>query len=416
VAAGIVYLLAVRLVVAGRRPPPRTALLLGTGLLLRTLALPSSPVLEDDFNRYLWDGAVAASGLSPYAFPPSAVLDGSVAVPRTLLVESLDSGGVLRRVNHSRLTTIYPPVAQAAFLLAHRIQPFSLPALRGVLLVFDLASALLLILLLKELALPAGLILVYWWNPLFVRETFNAAHLDVLLVPLLVAAFLLRLRGRTLGAAAFLALATGVKLWPVLLAPLLLAPGLRPTRMAAAASVLYGVLTAALLVPMAVHAAAPSAGVVAYASGWTMNGAFFPLFSALLAPLLGPAGVRIALAAAFAGLALFVARTVPSNPVALLRRASVVPAALLLLGPTAFPWYFTWLLPFLTLAPGVLLVLTAALPLYDLSFAFEYAGHAALFDRLVVPLEWLPVWAALAWVALQRVRRRAAPSLGAVEP
>ena len=240
-AAGVVYLLAVRLVAAGRRPPPRTALLLGTGLLLRALALPSAPVLEDDFNRYLWDGAVAASGLSPYAFPPSAVLDGSVAVPRRLLVESLDSGGVLRRVNHPRLTTIYPPVAQAAFLLA----------------------------------------------------------------------------------------------------PLLLAPGLKATRKAAAASALYVALTAALLLPMAGHATGPSAGVVAYASGWTMNGAIFPLFSALLAPLLGPAGVRVALAAAFAGLALFVARTAPSNPGALLRRASFVPAALLLLGPTAFPWYFT---------------------------------------------------------------------------
>jgi hypothetical protein len=147
-----------------------------------------------------------------------------------------------------------------------------------------------------------------------------------------------------------------------------------------------------------------------------MNSAFFPLFSALLAPLLGPSGVRVALAAAFAGIALFVARTVPSSPAALLRRASLVPTALLLLGATAYPWYFAWLLPFLTLAPGVLVVLTAVLPLYDLSFAFEYAGRGALFDRLVVPFEWLPIWAALGWTALRRLRRQAVHSAEAVGP
>mgnify|MGYP001051794693 CR=1 FL=1 len=237
----------------------------------------------------------------------------------------------------------------------------------------------------------------------------------VALVPFLLAAFLLRLRGRAFGAAVFLALATGVKLWPVLLAPVLLVPGLKPSRKSAAAATLYAALTATLLFPMAVHATGPSAGVIAYAGGWAMNGAFFPVLSALLAPLLGPAGVRVALAAAFAGIAFVLARTASSSPVALVRRASVVPAALLLLGPTAFPWYFAWLLPFLTLAPGVLLVLTATLPLYDLSFAFEYAGHAALFDRLVVPLQWLPVWTALAWIALQRLRRRALSSNGTVE-
>ncbi len=400
----------------GRTPACPAALLLGTGLLLRAFALPSVPVLEDDFNRYLWDGAVTASGLSPYAFPPSAVLDGTVAVPRRLLVESLDSGGVLGQVNHPTLTTIYPPVAQAAFLLAHRIRPFSLAALRGVLLFFDLASALLLLRLLKELALPAGLVLVYWWNPLFVRETFNAAHMDVLLVPFLLAAFLLRLRGRAFGAAVFLALATGVKLWPVLLVPVLLAPGLKVTRRAVAASALYVALTAAILFPMAARAPDPAAGVVAYAGTWMKNSAVFPIATAILEPVFGSSGPRLVLAAALAGLAFFVARTVPGSPVALLRRASFVPAALLLLGPTAYPWYFAWLLPFLTLAPGVLVVLTAVLPLYDLSFAFEYAGRGALFDRLVVPFEWLPIWAALGWTALRRLRRRAVHSAEAVGP
>lgn len=378
--------------------------------MIRSLAFMSTPILEDDFNRYLWDGAVSAAGLSPFEFAPGAFRTGEVDAPRSLLVESVASGGVLARVNHPHLTTIYPPVAQAAFRLANAVRPFSLVALRGVFLLFDAAATLLLWALLRHLELPRSLLVVWAWNPLFVRESINSVHMDVLLIPFLLAAVLFSLRGRSTGAAVSLALATGVKLWPVLLAPLLLAPRLEPSRKALSASSLYVVLTAALLFPMARGVLEPHAGVAAYASGWAMNAGLWQLLAALLEPVLGSTGLRLGLAAAFAAFALLLARTAPARPEDLLRRASAVPAALLLLGPTAYPWYFTWLLPFLVAAPGSLLLLTATLPLYDLGFALERAGHARLFHGLVVPLEWIPVWGSLAFSAGRRWRRGLPPS------
>jgi hypothetical protein len=37
-------------------------------------------------------------------------------------------------------------------------------------------------------------VLVYWWNPLLVKETFNSGHLDVIAFPFVLEALLLNLR------------------------------------------------------------------------------------------------------------------------------------------------------------------------------------------------------------------------------
>ena len=398
--AGFVYLAAVHSVVRGTGRAPSFRLILAVGIGMRAAAFVSTPILEDDFNRYLWDGAVTGAGLNPYRFGPGDALEGRVSLPRRLLVESLSSDSVLRRINHPELTTIYPPVSQAVFALAHVLEPFRLEALKGLYVLFDIAAALLLRRLLMDLSLPASALLIYWWNPLFVKETFNSAHMDVLLVPLLVASVLLRLKGRTAAAAVPLALATGVKLWPALLVPLLLVPRFALSRKALGAVALYVALTSAILAPMAVLANHPSAGVMAYAARWSKNGAFFSLLTD--AAGWGRQGARVALALILAGLSFLLARTVTEDPRDLLRKVGTIPAAMLLLGPTAFPWYFAWLLPFLVFTPSILLALTLTLPLYYVSFPLENSGQGALFDHVVVFLEWAPIWAALIWEVCRR--------------
>lgn len=81
VSAGAVYL-AVSLL--PKRTRDRRALLIviaAVGLLLRAAAWPSQPILEDDFHRYLWDGATSSAGVSPYRFAPAEILGGDAAVP-----------------------------------------------------------------------------------------------------------------------------------------------------------------------------------------------------------------------------------------------------------------------------------------------------------------------------------------------
>jgi hypothetical protein len=76
----------------------------------------------------------------------------------------------------------------------------------------------------------------------------------------------------------------------------------------------------------------------------------------------------------------------------------VLVAALFLLSPTQFPWYFTWIAPPLVLAPSrALLLLTFTLPLYYLKFYLDARGQVQLFHHGIVWLEYIPVWLLLLW-------------------
>ena len=64
---------------------------------------PFTPSLSDDAYRYVWDGKVQLAGQNPYRFAPAdRRLDG---------VRYADRG----RINHPRLRTVYPPLAELGF-------------------------------------------------------------------------------------------------------------------------------------------------------------------------------------------------------------------------------------------------------------------------------------------------------------
>ncbi|RME96154.1 MAG: hypothetical protein D6773_17530, partial [Alphaproteobacteria bacterium] len=91
------------------------------GVVMRLLLFASEPVLEDDYQRYLWDGALAANGLNPYAISPKAA---QLAARESSVGRLADQSGlVIGRINHPGLRTLYPPVAQGAFALAHLLEP-----------------------------------------------------------------------------------------------------------------------------------------------------------------------------------------------------------------------------------------------------------------------------------------------------
>ena len=119
----------------------------------------SNPVLEDDWHRYLWDGAVVADGSDPYKFSPAEAtpidrfgnqIDWSDD-PELLRLQELVDGltqeefDVYWRVNYPYYKTIYPPIAQGGFGLAHFISPYNLNGWRGVLLLVDLISFALIV-------------------------------------------------------------------------------------------------------------------------------------------------------------------------------------------------------------------------------------------------------------------------------
>jgi len=371
----------------------------GIGLALRLVMMVPEPTLKIDYYRYLWDGAVIMSGLSPYEWSPDRIVSG--AGPEALSQLAQESSGMIGRINYPRLTTIYPPAAEFVFAVTSWIKPWDLLVWRLVILAFEFATLALLYGLLIQLERPAVWIILYWWNPVVITEFSNAAHMDAILLPALLGATLLAIRARGCMAAVCLAVATAIKLWPLLLLPTL-------TRSLRAA-VVFAVVTAALLWPFISQAFQLDAGFRAYGVSWERNAALFHVLLGGLRSALDGYGLfdldagrilRFVVAVVVVMVALGINRRAATGPEMTVRRIIIVIATLLLLGPTLYPWYYTWLVPFLALVPITgLLAFSVVLPLYYLQFHPWIQDHSQAFTDYVVWLEQGPIFLLLflAW-------------------
>ncbi len=409
-AAGLAYCLVLPLIRATLATDRQTqaaalAIVIAIGVALRLTVFFSTPAFEDDWNRYLWDGAVTASGFNPYAVAPAdAWAPEHEDSPLPALAEAADA--VYDQINHPHLKTIYPPVAQAAFAIAYWIEPWSLAAWRLVCLAGEAATLVLLLRLLTEAGRPLCWVALYWWNPVVVKELINSAHMEAIVTPFVLLALLLSWRGRHIAGIGALGLAAGAKLWPIMLAPLLLRPLVAAPQLLLAA---LGTLATLLLI----WALAPifggideTSGFSAYAQNWQTNSALFPFLSRvaafLLAPLMLPETasgllVRVILAVGVALFSVWLARSAKAgSPNRLMQHAGLVTMVLVLASPAQFPWYLIWTLPFLPFLPlwsG--LVASACMPLYYVSFHYLGNGSYNVFRDTWVWAIWVPVWAAL---------------------
>jgi len=216
----------------------------------RGILLFSQPIQEIDVYRYLWDGAVAAQGVSPYRYAPAEVLS---AAPSESLGDPFSAGDlsrlarrrdaspaineILHRVHYPELTTVYPPVSQAVFAFSVWLTPADasvdahVTAMKSVLLIFDLATIALVWLLLRAAGKHPAWVIAYAWCPLVMKEFANSGHLDSIAVCLTTAAIYCGMRPLVsahrhqtcwwTASAMCLALAVGAKLYPVVLVPLM---------------------------------------------------------------------------------------------------------------------------------------------------------------------------------------------------
>lgn len=390
-------------------------LMLAAGLTMRLLLFASEPAIEDDYQRYLWDGAATAHGLNPYVPSPEAAM---AADPNLTTLGRLgkESGLVLGRVNHPELRTLYPPVAQSAFAAAHWLAPWSLGGWRAVILLMDVVSLGLLLMLLRDLGRSPLWAALYWWNPVVLKEAYNSAHMDALLVPFVLGALLLSGRGRSLAATACLTLAAGIKIWPVILLPLVWRNIIDRPRLLTGCITLAAAGGALFAWPLVAAGLDQSSGLVAYAGKWTTNSALSPLIvdgsrwllGALGAHAIEPAYLaRAVIACVLGAIVLWQCRRPAADAQDASDKWLIVTGAMFLLSPAQFPWYYLWVLPFLALRPlAGLLVLTAKLPLYYLSFYFLSHDDYAVFSNGIVWLVWLPAWGLLVWEARHRFAAR----------
>ena len=249
----------------------------GASAVFRLILLPTTPFQEIDIYRYLWDGAVFASGESPYEYPPQRIVSG-VEAPDTVggderlarLVELAQDAPALneivRTIHYAELPSPYPPVSQSVFAAAAATSPRGWSAtqrltwLKGWLVLFDLATLLCVLDLLRRTRLPVGWAVAYGWCPLVLKEVAGSGHLDAIATFFVVAALAAGLRAfrgaeprlPALVASTLLGLGVGAKLFPVVLAPLLAIALWRRNgaRRVGEAATCFVIVCAATLAPM----------------------------------------------------------------------------------------------------------------------------------------------------------------------
>ncbi len=387
------------------------------GLIARLVLLSSEPALEDDYHRYLWEGALSARLINPYRVTPAAARQADASTPLGELARSGEA--VLMRVNHPGITSNYPPVAQAAFALSHMIAPWNLTSWRLLVLTFDAATLAILVGLLLWIGQDRLWSLLYWWNPIVIKELANSAHMDSLIVMLVLGSLYLSAQRRHFGALLTCGLAIGTKLWPVLLVPLLLRPlERRPWQGLAGLSLIIG-MTVLWLAPNWMGGPNPHDGYVAYAQFWRTNSALFPALEDLVGAGLESIGWQapswlVARSVIGAGLMVFAvwsAARSDGSASDVHGRAGLVILALVLLSPAQFPWYVIWVIPFAAFqCRATVVAMTALVPLYYASFHYIARGNYVFYADVVVWFVWLPVWLVAAIEVLAMRRRHCSSS------
>jgi len=388
--AGVAYLFAIREFFASANFSRRIVVI---GLVLAAvwhiefLRLPAGP--DDDIHRYVWDGRLQRLGYNPYLVVPSDPAVARLHTPET------------RTLNNPDLASPYPAGAQLFFRAVTAVHESNF-AMKVAFVICEFAIVFILLDVLRYTRQSAHLVLAFAWNPLLAIEVAGSGHIDIvgaLLLVISVAA--LARRWRTTATVA-LGLAVAVKFLPVVLIPLYW------KRVRVRDVALAAVVAGLLYVPFLNHGRIPIGSLGTYVQGFRFNGPVFAMLH-LVAPPQLLAGVAV-----LAGLATAI----------YLRRTSLEPAsqvfawdqfawdqfawpmaASLLFAPVVFPWYLLWLLPFLTSASTLLIIIwtVSIIPVY-IQWHLRTLGRAwGSLPVWVMLLEYGAVAVASAILTLRRV-------------
>jgi hypothetical protein len=287
-------------------------------------------------------------GVNPYLYAP--------------LDPALDQVDALYRsyINWAQFRTIYPPVTQFVFALGHLVAADSLLALKVVFSLFDSATGFVLIQWLRHLHVDTRWSLLYFLNPLVLKEVANSAHMDSIPVFFsFTALFLMSISSARRGVWAWiaLALAVGAKLYPAVLLPFFV----KLDRSWVKGLALFFLTLLLLYGPFIDAGAHLVSGTVSYARFWVFNTSVFQVttitLNAVVAWTTGvtessfledqwPAKLLMGLIFIWG----LISRTRKLESPDELAQASLwILGLLLILSPVVDSWYVLWLLPLASL-------------------------------------------------------------------
>jgi hypothetical protein len=345
-----IYLAVVWLSLRGR--DSRLLLLLGLifAALFRLSIIFYAPYLSDDIYRYIWDGRVQAAGINPYRYIPA---DES-------LVELRDDK-IYPNINRRDYAhTMYPPVAEGAFLFITRFSE-SVTWMKAAMVAFEAVATWAIIQLLISFGWAPQRVLIYAWHPLAVWEFAGSGHVDALAIAFIALALLARRKRASTLASGLLACAACVKFFPAVLFPAIYTRGnwKMPLAFVATAFIAY----------LPYLSVGPS-GVLGFLPGYAtergmVSGDQFLLLTAarqlLKAPV--PTVAYLIFSAAVLGIlsVWLIQDKRADDDTRYLRNALIVACVFMVLLAPHFSWYFSWLIPLLCFIPSIpVLYLTLA--------------------------------------------------------
>jgi hypothetical protein len=298
-------------------------------ILFHGCGLLGMPLFEDDFYRYLWDGYRFAQAGTPYGIPPAHFFTD----PNVPLIYQR----ILDHINYPEIPTIYGPTTEFIFLISYFLAPGNVLSLQILLVLFNL----LLIRLLLSIA-PARLVLLYAWCPLVIKEIAFTAHPDGFGVFLLITAIIFQQKKCWNGAAVFLALSVGAKVFALLLVPFVLAHAKMRHWLT------FFTVLGLLYLPFWLRGGTDMIALAVFAREWEFNAAVFGLLTILLPNLTA----KIILGIAFLSFLAWYYFHYRKQPMPTIPRGDWIYGFFLMIVPAINAWYFLWLLPFAVIYPS----------------------------------------------------------------
>lgn len=362
---------------------------LAVGTALGALfAMSAPPLWSDDVYRYLAEGQMSAAGLWPLSYPLSSPKVAWIIAPFGELA------------NHPEVRGIYPPVAQALFWVTSRFAGYELLIWRAMALGALSVGAGVLYRTLRDSMQSTRLAadgdrggesrasltaLLFVSQPLVLVSAIESAHVEIFALTFVLLAWASWRRGGVWVAGLCVALAAGIKFYPLLILVAL------PWRAAPRSSV-QAAFSALLVTSAWVGVALLLGGRHAFGSlgnyveNWSFNGPVYtalqPLLEGLITLLRGEGSFEIPLLtwwnervgsvryydgvasqrgyvnaeslAATLGRALWLIVALVAavwsalhslRPTDMARRISTLFALLWLFSPVVHPWYLLWVLP-----------------------------------------------------------------------
>jgi len=206
-------------------------------ILFHGIAFLAHPNFSDDYYRFLWDGLLNNSGISPFEYIPSDFITNH---PHGRIYDEL-----YIKLNSKEYYSVYPPMKQVLFSLAATAKTvqgglfnLKLIIVVGNVFLFFMLKKLAAILKLNPL-LPFYVLL----NPLVIIETTGNLHFEAITVSLFLYGYILMHKKRFMASGIFLGTSILMKLLPVLFLPFLL----RPLHLHQRSGILIGIAILSLL-------------------------------------------------------------------------------------------------------------------------------------------------------------------------